>query len=379
MKVLVIVGTRPEAIKMAPVINALKERPTIEVEVLNTGQHKDLLDGVLEIFQLKADAFLELMQPGQSLTSLTSRTLDHVGGYLAVSKPSMVLVHGDTTTAMASSLAAFYAGIHVGHVEAGLRTRNLSAPFPEEMNRQTIARYSSLNFAPTSLAATNLRSENVSESSVVITGNSIVDSCVWVHAKYLSDNTWVESTWDHLTRKVGFHNDQREFALVTLHRRENSGESFLRILASIAVLSFEYPKIDFIFPVHPNPIISGIASDKLGNLPNVFLCKPLDYLEFTLLLSRCKLVISDSGGIQEEGVTFGKTVLVAREDTERPEGLKTGHLKLVGSEEKLLLEHGRAVLSGPMSTGGSLNLESNPYGDGRASVKIAETISTYTL
>ncbi len=362
---------------MAPVILALKGIDGLEVHVLNTGQHKDLLEGVLEIFNVKADSSLTLMEPGQSLARLTAKALEKLEESLIDLKPNLVLVHGDTSTALAAGLGAFYLGIPVGHVEAGLRTGNLQAPFPEEMNRQVLATLSDLNFAPTQLAANNLVKEGVELKKIHVTGNTVVDSCVSVFSEYLCNTSWVTGAMDNLRQLNSEIDWERRLVLVTLHRRENRGENFESVLSAVRDLALEHPDVNFVFPVHPNPIIKDVAQARLGDLRTMFLTKPLDYLTFSLLLSRCDLAISDSGGIQEEGVTFGTRVLVAREDTERPEGLDSGFLRLVGSDSDLIRQEGRAALQHRKGTEASLNLEANPYGDGTAAKRIAEACRTF--
>ena len=377
MRICLVIGTRPEAIKMAPVVHALRSFPEIRVHVLNTGQHKDLLDGVLEMFGIQADSSLALMEPGQSLARLTAKAVEQLEVSFVGLAPELVLVHGDTSTAMAAGLAAFYLGIPVGHVESGLRTRNLQAPFPEEMNRQVIARFSDLNFAPTSQAAENLRLESVSPTSIFVTGNTVVDSCVNVFNDYLNDQLWVADAIERLERQIGQVHWDRKLVLVTLHRRENSGGKFEEVLKAVRDLALEHPNVNFVFPVHPNPIIKNLAESHLEGLRNVFLTKPIDYLDFSWLLSKCDFAISDSGGIQEEGVTFGKHVLVAREGTERPEGILSGHLKLVGSNGDVIKKEARELLKRPKVEPASLNLSANPYGDGKASLKIAEACRNF--
>jgi UDP-N-acetylglucosamine 2-epimerase (non-hydrolysing) len=357
---------------MVPVIHALRGYSDTKVHVLNTGQHKDLLDGVLEMFGIQADSSLALMEPGQSLARLTARAVEQLEDSFVKLAPDLVLVHGDTSTAMAAAMAAFYLGIPVGHVEAGLRTRNLKAPFPEEMNRQVIARFSDLNFAPTIQAAENLKLDGIAPESIFVTGNTVVDSCVHVYKTYLTDLTWVSSARERLGRQIGPLDWGRKLVLVTLHRRENSGSKFEEVLEAVRDLSVEHPAVNFVFPVHPNPIIKNVAESHLRDLPNVFLTKPIDYLDFSWLLSNCDFAISDSGGIQEEGVSFGKHVLVAREGTERPEGIYSGHLDLVGSDGDLIRNAGRRLLQKIKVEPASLNLSGNPYGDGNASIKIAE-------
>lgn len=374
--VAVVVGTRPEAIKMAPVIRALQAADGISVRVVNTGQHRELLAGVLEIFGLTADASLDVMKEGQSLASLTSRAILALEEQIKSENLDLVMVHGDTTTAMAAGLAAFYQGVPVGHVESGLRTRNLRAPFPEELNRQILARISDLNFAPTERAVANLMAESVNQK-IFMTGNTVVDSASWVYKNYLSNEEWREEKTLEMSDLAALRDAQKQFVLITLHRRENHGAAFTEILSAIRSLAEDNPQIEFIFPVHPNPNIRKVAAAFLHGIANVALCEPKDYLEFSLLLQSCIFAISDSGGVQEEGVTFNTPVLVAREDTERPEGLASGLLHLVGSNREAILQLGQQLIDNSSRETKSLNLDSNPFGDGRASERIALAVREF--
>lgn len=362
---------------MAPVIRALSANPSFQVTVVSTGQHRELLDGVLEVFGCSSNLSLEVMVPGQSLAQLTAKVIQSVETVVEKHKFDLVLVHGDTTTAAATAMAAFFSGVPVAHVEAGLRTRNLGAPFPEEFNRQVIARLASLNFAATELSARNLLEESVLESSIHITGNTVVDSVRYAFDKYLSDESWISSQMVALSEKIPAINPDQSLVLVTLHRRENSGENFKKILDSIRELALSNPETIFLFPVHPNPIIRELAGLKLGDLGNVALTEPLNYLELLLVLGMSKLAISDSGGIQEEGVTLSTPVLVAREDTERPEGLGTGRLELVGSDSRLILDRANELLRTAKKQSLRLNLDSNPFGRGEAATKISEVVEKF--
>ena len=374
--VAVVVGTRPEAIKMAPVIRALQAADGISVRVVNTGQHRELLAGVLEIFGLTADASLDVMKEGQSLASLTSRAILALEEQIKSENLDLVMVHGDTTTAMAAGLAAFYQGVPVGHVESGLRTRNLRAPFPEELNRQILARISDLNFAPTERAVANLMAESVNQKGFM-TGNTVVDSASWVYKNYLSNEEWREEKTLEMSDLAALRDAQKQFVLITLHRRENHGAAFTEILGAIRSLAEDNPQIEFVFPVHPNPNIRKVAAAFLHGIANVALCEPKDYLEFSLLLQSCIFAISDSGGVQEGGVTFNTPVLVAREDTERPEGLASGLLHLVGSNREAILQLGQQLIDNSSRETKSLNLDSNPFGDGRASERIALAVREF--
>lgn len=376
-KVLIVIGTRPEAIKMAPLVRELSNSAMVKVEVLNTGQHKELLDGVLEIFGLKADHVLDLMSPGQSLGELTARAIRELEKCLSQVKPSLVLVHGDTTTAMCASLAAFYLGIPVGHVEAGLRTRDLTAPFPEELNRQVIARISRLNFAPTEKASENLGIEGIAPEAIFVTGNTVVDASSWVYESYLSRADWSAMQGMNLAKKIPGFSADRPFGLVTLHRRENQGDNFVNVLGALRQLASSHKGTDFVFPVHPNPIIRDLADRILGGEDNVILSPPLDYLEFSYLLNRAIFALSDSGGVQEEGLTYGTPVFIARETTERPEGLKSGLLTLVGSDANLIVSSVSEIINSKTTRPHGINLTANPFGDGRAAAIIASLVESY--
>lgn len=374
-KVLVVVGTRPEAIKMAPVIFALSESSLIDSLTVSTGQHKEMLDSAFEVFGLKPDKHLSLMTEGQSLAELASRAIMLLSEVIEDIRPELVLVHGDTTSAYAAAVAAFLCGVPVAHVEAGLRTRNMQAPFPEEFNRQSIARIATLNFAPTQAAARNLLSEGISLQGLVTTGNTVVDSVVWLENKFLSDPAWSSSCTRKIRDTIFPEFKQAPFALVTMHRRENRGESFNNILGEIRTQALENPDFHFVFPVHPNPIIRDVAHVFFEGLNNVHLTEPLDYLTFMYLFAHSEFAFSDSGGVQEEAATLDKMALVAREVTERPEGIKSGHLRLVGSHVELIRSSLAELISrGRLEEKSIVNLTLNPYGDGLASNRIVSAI-----
>lgn len=369
-KISLVVGTRPEAIKMAPLFLELNKHSDVRTRLVSSGQHRDLLTNALDVFGIQSDVDLSVMTPGQSLSRLTARAIDAFGGLFESDPPDLVMVHGDTSTAMAASVAAFLTGIPVAHVEAGLRTRDPRAPFPEEMNRQVIARIASLHFPPTDFAAQNLLSEGVPETNVFVTGNTVVDALAAIHTKYHADSQWLDSAKQRLEAEMPEFDFGAKIVLVTLHRRENHGAKFQEILGATRALALRNTEVQFVFPVHPNPIISSVATKELGGIGNVFLCSPLGYIDFTLLLSKSVLAISDSGGVQEESVTLNTPVLVAREATERPEGLPGGMLTLVGSSADLILEKASLVLEAPQRSSSELNLCDNPYGDGLASERI---------
>jgi len=375
---MVVLGTRPEAIKMAPVIRELALNNSFELTVLNTGQHKEMLESAFKLFDLVPDEHLSLMKEGQSLADLTGRALMQLSTLIEKVTPSLVIVHGDTTSAYAASIAAFLSQVPVAHVEAGLRTHNLLAPFPEEFNRQSIARVASLHFAPTSNAAKNLYSEGIDKESILITGNTVVDSVAWTDQNYLKNSFWVNSRTATIQATIYSHFRKKPFALVTLHRRENRGEGFLTVLEEIRLQALANPDFHFVFPVHPNPIIREVAEVAFEAVTNVHLTAPVDYLTFMLLLSECEFTLSDSGGVQEEAATLGKLALVAREVTERPEGIETGHLRLVGVSRILIRSSLDELIPKKASSKKAVaNLKNNPYGDGLAAKRIVAAISEY--
>jgi UDP-N-acetylglucosamine 2-epimerase (non-hydrolysing) len=375
---MMVVGTRPEAIKMAPVIRELGLSNIFELTLLNTGQHKEMLESAFKIFDLVPDEHLSLMKEGQSLADLTGQALMQLSTVIEKVKPSLVIVHGDTTSAYAASIAAFLAQVPVAHVEAGLRTHNLHAPFPEEFNRQSIARVAALHFAPTLNAAKNLYSEGIEKESVHITGNTVVDAVAWAHENYLGDHAWNNPRAAIIRANIYPYFREKPFALVTLHRRENRGVGFLTVLEEMRRQASANPDFNFVFPVHPNPIIRDIAEDAFQGVANVHLTSPLDYLTFLLLLSECQFTLSDSGGVQEEAATLGKLALVAREATERPEGIETGHLRLVGVNRILIRSSLDELIPKKASSRKAVvNLKNNPYGDGLAARRIVAAISEY--
>jgi len=371
---MVVVGTRPEAIKMAPVILALQDSP-LGCFVLNTGQHKDMLDSALRVFGITADSHLGLMKKGQTLGELTALGILKMSSVLRSVGPEMVLVHGDTTSAYAAAVAAFYLDTPVGHVEAGLRTHNLQAPFPEEFNRQSIARIASMNFAPTSLAASNLFNEGVSPEKVSIPGNTIVDAVSLVVGKYLTNPKWLYEKQAEIRETYFSSFGSSPYAIVTLHRRENRGAGFSRILSAIRTSAQENPWFHFVFPVHPNPIISEVVKAVLAEFDNVHLTEPLDYLSFMTLLAYSNFSLSDSGGIQEESVTLNKKIFVARDETERPEGMLSGNIVIVGSDESRVRDNLlREISESVPVTAIAVNLDNNPFGGGDASKRIVREL-----
>ncbi len=378
-KVLIVIGTRPEAIKMAPVIRALSSSSALDVSVLSTGQHAEMLDEALGVFELEPDFRLSTLDKGQSLSRLGSRLLSSSEDVIVSSGADLVLVHGDTSSAMFSALAAFNLGVPVGHVEAGLRTGNIHEPFPEEWNRVAISKLSRYHFSPTSLAAQNLVEEGVDPESIHVVGNTVVDSVRIAKSSFLDDSIWVAARTIQIKQSLYPGFGQGPFALITLHRRENAGTTFESYLDILAKSAIAYPEFSFVFPVHPNPAISNLAEKFLGGLPNVFLTAPIDYLTFSLLLSSAAFVISDSGGLQEEAVTYSKRLLLCRTATERPEAVEAGLIDLIGGDFSMFAQHVTSLcsyhLSQTESNSVQLNLDSNPYGDGFAADRIATIVT----
>jgi len=370
IKILIVVGTRPEVIKMAPVYLELKLQRKFQVLLCSTGQHSDLLKLALQDFELSPDYQFELMQHGQGLGSLTSRALTGLEELLQEVKPNVVLVHGDTTTTFAAALAAFYAQIPVGHIEAGLRTKDIYSPFPEELNRQAVSRIARWNFAPTVGAKQNLLDEGIDENRIVVTGNTIVDSL-----RILSEDSEGGKLDKHrieLVDLLGFDPGSEKTILVTTHRRENIGEGIENIFKAVGNLARAHKDSRFVLPLHPNPHIRTAASN-LSNLENVSIIEPLGYRHFILLLSSSHFVITDSGGIQEEAATLGKKVLVARDTSERLEGVVGGEIRLIGASADHLTQAGMEELSKPARES-AFKLASEVFGKGRASRIIQDTL-----
>lgn len=365
MKVLIVVGTRPEAIKMAPVIGALKSAEGIDAKVCVTAQHREMLDQVLDLFEIDADYDLDLMAPGQTLSALTARILAGMKTVLENEDFDLVLVHGDTTTTMASALAAFYEQIEVGHVEAGLRTGNKYAPWPEEMNRSIVGRIATLHFAPTDRARHALCAEAVPEADILVTGNTVIDALQSVVARF-DARPELDA---EMAARFGFLDDSRPMILVTGHRRENFGDGFARICAALKRVSEDHD-VQVVYPVHLNPNVQKPVQDILGDAANVHLIDPQDYLPFVWLMRRATIIVTDSGGIQEEAPSLGKPVLVMRETTERPEAVEAGTVHLVGTDaEKIYAEVTRLLCD--QTAYAAMSKAINPYGDGLAAQRIA--------
>jgi len=373
LNVCVIVGTRPEAIKMAPVVMELKKRSTeFDVRLCVTGQHKEMLYQVLDHFELVPDVDLEVMEPNQTLATLTSKVLLGIQHQLTLYKPDVVLVHGDTTTAMAAGTACFYAGVPVAHVEAGLRTYNLKAPFPEEYNRRVIALCSDIHFAPTKFSAQNLRDELIAESGICVTGNTVIDALLWTISKIEAQGVR-EPLIETLDGLLEFEWQEKRYVLITGHRRENFGQGFENICSALAVLAEQHPDVHFVYPVHLNPNVKGPVYSLLSKISNVHLIPPLGYPEFAMLLKYSCLVLTDSGGIQEEAPSLGKPVLVMRDVTERPEAIEAGTVKLVSSEKHRIID-GVSLLLDDDKSYAVMARAYNPYGDGQASPRIADRL-----
>lgn len=374
-KILLAFGTRPEAIKMGPVYLALMAQPDLfETICCVTAQHREMLDEVLEIFGIVPDFDLDLMQPGQGLEDLHARVLLAVRDVLAQAKPDMVLVHGDTTTTAATAQAAFFAGIPVAHVEAGLRSGDLAAPFPEEMNRRYTDMVATVHFAPTADNRARLLAEGHDPAAVVVTGNTVVDA-VHLVSRSASASPEIEA---RLSAAIPFDWRTEPFVVVTCHRRENHGEAIDAICAAIGRLSEAYPGIRFLFAVHPNPAISRAVSKQLAGRDRIALVDPLTYDLFLHLLRHCRLILTDSGGLQEEGLALGKPVLVMRDVTERPEGIAAGGVRLVGTRQETIVSEVSALLLDPARMT-EMSAAENPYGDGRAAARIVEFLAGYKL
>ena len=378
-KVLIVFGTRPEAIKMAPLVREFRRyEQQFHTIVCVTGQHRQMLDQVLEVFQIRPEYDLKVMEPNQDLYDVTSKVLLGMREVLKQVKPDMVFVHGDTTTSMATALAAFYQQIPVAHVEAGLRTGNIYSPWPEEMNRLISGRIASLHFAPTSLSKKNLIKENVPEESIVVTGNTVIDALFWVVNRIRSDEEMSQRVQEEV-KAMGYDVERlergRRLVLITGHRRENFGEGFHHICSAIKILSEKYENVDFVYPMHLNPNVRKPVGEILGgNTSNVFLIEPLQYLQFVFLMEKSYLVLTDSGGIQEEAPSLGKPVLVMRDTTERPEALEAGTVVLVGTDCKRIEQWVSDLLDNVILYD-KMSGATNPYGDGKASERIVNFIT----
>lgn len=379
--VMLVFGTRPEAIKMAPLVKEFQNHPDrFDTVVCVTGQHREMLDQVLRIFDIAPDYDLNIMKQGQDLYDVTARVLVGMRDVLDKVKPDVVLVHGDTTTSTAAALAAFYRQIPVGHVEAGLRTHNIYSPWPEEINRQITGRIATFHFAPTQLSRQNLLKENVDDNHIVVTGNTVIDALYMVVDKIKNDTQLSQSLRNVLTSSgydVNRLNGNKKLVLITGHRRENFGDGFISICKAIKTLSEQFPEVDFVYPMHLNPNvrkpIHEVFGEDLSNLGNMFFIEPLEYLSFIYLMEKSSIVLTDSGGIQEEAPGLGKPVLVMRDTTERPEALDAGTVKLVGTDyDKIVGEV--SVLLTDVATYKKMSQAVNPYGDGLACARILDCL-----
>jgi len=384
-KIMLVFGTRPEAIKMCPLVKEFQKYPEdFETIVCVTGQHREMLDQVLRIFDVQPDYDLNIMKQGQDLYDVTARVLTGMRDVLKETRPDVVLVHGDTTTSTASALAAFYQQIPVGHVEAGLRTRNIYSPWPEEMNRQITGRIATFNFSPTPLSKSNLEEEKA-QGQIIVTGNTVIDALRMVVGKLKSDKALADEQVNVL-KAAGYDvtrlDGGKKLVLITGHRRENFGEGFISMVTAMKDLSEKYPDVDFVYPMHLNPNvrkpIHEVFGDDLTRYENFFFIEPLQYLEFVYLMEKSTVVLTDSGGIQEEAPGLGKPVLVMRNTTERPEALKSGTVHLVGTDHDLIVSEVSTLLDDPVAYE-RMSKAVNPYGDGCACERLVRTLRGETV
>ncbi|MBD3796823.1 MAG: UDP-N-acetylglucosamine 2-epimerase (non-hydrolyzing) [Campylobacterales bacterium] len=377
-KILIVFGTRPEAIKMAPLVKAFEKESDIISRVCVTAQHREMLDQVLELFDIKPDYDLNLMKPGQDLYDITSNVLLGMKSVLHDFKPDIVLVHGDTTTTSAASLAAFYQQIKVGHVEAGLRTYDIYSPFPEEVNRQITGVLASYHFAPTTTSRDNLLRENKDEKNIIITGNTVIDALFLALGKIKHDKD-LESTIKNQISNLNYEiKDDKKIILVTGHRRENHGQGFINICEALKTIALNNPEIDIVYPVHLNPNVQKPVKEMLSNISNVYLIEPLQYEQFIYLMDKSYFIITDSGGVQEEAPSLGKPVLVMRDTTERPEAVEAGTVKLVGTDTATIIKEAQKLLDDKIEYE-KMSKAHNPYGDGKACRKIVDFIKVRTV
>ena len=380
-KVMLVFGTRPEAIKMAPLVKEFQQQPKrVETVVCVTGQHREMLDQVLKIFDIKPDYDLNIMKQGQDLYDVTARVLTGMRDVLKEVKPDVVLVHGDTTTSTAAALAAFYQQIPVGHVEAGLRTHNIYSPWPEEMNRLLTGRLATYHFSPTPLSRNNLIKESVDDRNIIITGNTVIDALYWVVDK-IKNNKELDNELEDILSKAGYDvnrlNNGKKLVLITGHRRENFGDGFINMCTAIKDLTVKYPDLDFVYPMHLNPNvrkpIHEVFGENLSGLKNMFFIEPLEYLSFVYLMEKSSIVLTDSGGIQEEAPGLGKPVLVMRDTTERPEALDAGTVKLVGTDYNKIVNEVSSLIDDKAAYE-KMSKAVNPYGDGLACGRIVNAL-----
>lgn len=383
-KIMLVFGTRPEAIKMCPLVKEFQKHPdTFKTMVCVTGQHREMLDQVLRIFDVSPDFDLNIMKQGQDLTDVTSRVLTGMRDVFKGCRPDVVLVHGDTTTSTATALAAFYAQIPVGHVEAGLRTHNIYSPWPEEINRQVTGRIATYNFAPTPLSRRNLEEEKT-HGNIYVTGNTVIDALHWVVDKLNGDSSLAKKQ-EVVLSDAGYDvsrlKDDKKLVLITGHRRENFGDGFIQMVTAMKYLSEKYPDVDFVYPMHLNPNVRRPIHEVFGEdltRPNFFFIEPLQYLEFVYLMSKAHIVLTDSGGIQEEAPGLGKPVLVMRDTTERPEALESGTVHLVGTDYDKIINEVSTLIDNPGAYR-KMSQAVNPYGDGKACQRIVSILSENLL
>ena len=380
-KVMLVFGTRPEAIKMAPLVKEFQKQPKrVETVVCVTGQHREMLDQVLEIFDIKPDYDLNIMKRGQDLYDVTARVLTGMREVLKEIKPDIVLVHGDTTTSTAAALATFYQQIPVGHVEAGLRTHNIYSPWPEEMNRLLTGRLATYHFSPTPLSRNNLIKESINDRNIIVTGNTVIDALYWVVDK-IKNNKELNNELENVLSKAGYDvnrlNNGKKLVLITGHRRENFGDGFINMCTAIKDLTVKYPDLDFVYPMHLNPNvrkpIHEVFGENLSGLKNMFFIEPLEYLSFVYLMEKSSIVLTDSGGIQEEAPGLGKPVLVMRDTTERPEALDAGTVKLVGTDYNKIVNEVSSLIDDKAAYE-KMSKAVNPYGDGLACGRIVNAL-----
>ena len=380
-KVMLVFGTRPEAIKMAPLVKEFqKQKERIETVVCVTGQHREMLDQVLEIFDIKPDYDLNIMKQGQDLYDVTARVLTGMREVLKEVKPDVVLVHGDTTTSTAAALATFYQQIPVGHVEAGLRTHNIYSPWPEEMNRLLTGRLATYHFSPTPLSRNNLIKESIDDRNIIVTGNTVIDALYWVVDK-IKNNKELNNELENVLSKAGYDvnrlNNGKKLVLITGHRRENFGDGFINMCTAIKDLMVKYPDVDFVYPMHLNPNvrkpIHEVFGENLSGLKNMFFIEPLEYLSFVYLMEKSSIVLTDSGGIQEEAPGLGKPVLVMRDTTERPEALDAGTVKLVVTDYNKIVNEVSSLIDDKAAYE-KMSKAVNPYGDGLACGRIVNAL-----
>ena len=380
-KILLAFGTRPEAIKMAPLVKEFQKQPKrVETVVCVTGQHREMLDQVLKIFDIKPDYDLNIMKQGQDLYDVTARVLTGMRDVLKEVKPDVVLVHGDTTTSTVAALAAFYQQIPVGHVEAGLRTHNIYSPWPEEMNRLLTGRLATYHFSPTPLSRNNLIKESVDDRNIIVTGNTVIDALYWVVDK-IKNNKELDNELEDILSKAGYDvnrlNNGKKLVLITGHRRENFGDGFINMCTAIKDLTIKHPNVDFVYPMHLNPNvrkpIHEVFGENLSGLKNMFFIEPLEYLSFVYLMEKSSIVLTDSGGIQEEAPGLGKPVLVMRDTTERPEALDAGTVKLVGTDYNKIVNEVSSLIDDKAAYE-KMSKAVNPYGDGLACGRIVNAL-----